>query len=222
MKPIIFTLFSICFTAIHAQVKDIDGNNYSTTTYNEFEWTTDNLQVSRFRNGDVIIEARTAEAWSKAANDGTPAWCWYEFKTGEGGTNIKVKLYNGWAVTDERGLAPKGWSIPNSEDWNNAPQAHKDPEASAKFMNKQLTANSVSEYGISCRKHVFPCRTPEGKIDEINGVGGWWNPSYFDLTFDYGRCTGLDGALFADSEDGEWVFARNWKGYGFMVRCVKK
>ncbi len=70
-------------------------------------WTTENLNTERFRNGDLIAEAKTAEEWDKAAKNGQPTWCNYDDKPQFG------KLYNWYAVNDPRGLAPKGWHVPS-------------------------------------------------------------------------------------------------------------
>ena len=37
-----------------------------------------NLDVKNSSNGDPIPRAKTAEEWSKAAEDKTPAWCYRE------------------------------------------------------------------------------------------------------------------------------------------------
>ena len=42
------------------KVIDIDGNNYSIDTIGKQTWMKENLNVSRFRNGDLIPEAKTA------------------------------------------------------------------------------------------------------------------------------------------------------------------
>jgi len=78
-------------------------------------WQTMNLNVDRFRNGDLIPQARTNEEWIAAGNSGKPAWCYYNFDNSE---NSKGNLlYNYFAVKDKRGLAPFGWRIPNVEDF---------------------------------------------------------------------------------------------------------
>ena len=41
-------------------------------------WTTKNLDVATFRNGDVIPQAKTDEEWQAAGNNKQPAWCYYE------------------------------------------------------------------------------------------------------------------------------------------------
>ncbi len=89
--------------------------NLKSTIIGEQEWTTENLNVESFRNGDPIPEANTYEAWEKASIEGTPAWCYYNQDSKYG--KIYGKLYNYWAVTDERKLAPEGWHIPSDEEW---------------------------------------------------------------------------------------------------------
>ena len=88
-------------------------------------WSTQNLDVSNFRNGDRVRQARTAEDWATAFESMRPAWCYYEnnpeFGTLSGMPVDKSraygKLYNWFAVNDPRGLAPEGWHIPSFEEW---------------------------------------------------------------------------------------------------------
>jgi uncharacterized protein (TIGR02145 family) len=79
-------------------------------------WTSQNLNVSFFRNGDAILQARSIDEWKKALDEGRPAWCYYEFQEPNG--LIYGKFYNWYAVHDARGLAPKGWHIPKIEEWD--------------------------------------------------------------------------------------------------------
>jgi hypothetical protein len=80
------------------------------------EWTTQNLDTSCFRNGDLIIEASTYEEWEAAAKSKSPAWCYYQNNPSLG--EKYGKLYNWYAVNDPRGLAPEEWHIPSIEEWN--------------------------------------------------------------------------------------------------------
>ncbi|MFN6037559.1 MAG: hypothetical protein ACK452_03755 [Bacteroidota bacterium] len=41
-------------------------------------WMTMNLNTDRFRNGDLITEAKTPQEWIAANNNKKPAWCYYE------------------------------------------------------------------------------------------------------------------------------------------------
>src|SRR5439155_1258427 len=64
------------------------------------EWMTKNLNVTKYRNGDMIPEVQDHDEWMKLK---TGAWC---------NNRGVTKLYNWYAVNDPRGLAPEGWHIP--------------------------------------------------------------------------------------------------------------
>ena len=46
-------------------------------------WTTKNLDVSKFRNGEAIPLAKTNAEWELAGQNQQPAWCYYEKTTTE-------------------------------------------------------------------------------------------------------------------------------------------
>jgi len=86
-----------------------------TVTIGTQDWSTKNLDVSTFRNGDVIPEARSKEEWEAANASKQPAWCYYENDPING---LEFgKLYNWYAVSDPRGLAPVGWHVPTTLEW---------------------------------------------------------------------------------------------------------
>lgn len=74
-------------------------------------WATQNLKVTKFRNGDPIHRAKTADEFKNSKN--IPMYFCYEEKL----CKIHGYLYNGYAVIDKRGLAPEGWKIPSLNDW---------------------------------------------------------------------------------------------------------
>jgi len=76
---------------------------------------TENLNVATFRNGDPIPEAKTNEEWKKAGENKQPAWCYYDNDPKNGAKY--GKLYNWYAVSDPRGLAPNGWHVPTDAEW---------------------------------------------------------------------------------------------------------
>jgi uncharacterized protein (TIGR02145 family) len=79
-------------------------------------WASQNLNIYQFKNGDSIPEAKTNEEWVKYINEKKPAWCYYNNDPLNG--SKYGKLYNYYVVTDSRGIAPQGWKIPTSNDWN--------------------------------------------------------------------------------------------------------
>ena len=86
-----------------------------TVTIGTQVWMTKNLEVSTFRNGEIIPEAKTKDEWIAAADNHTPAWCYYDNNPANG--TKYGKLYNWHAVNDSRGLAPEGWHVPTDEEW---------------------------------------------------------------------------------------------------------
>jgi len=78
-------------------------------------WMSSNLDVKTFRNGDEIFEAKTKDDWQRVTDEKIPAWCYYE-NSKKNGKQFGA-LYNWYAVSDARGLAPEGWHIPSSEEW---------------------------------------------------------------------------------------------------------
>lgn len=95
---------------------DITGNNYSTLIINNKEWSSKNLAVKKYRNGDNIPQVQSPTDW---ANLTTGAWCYYNNDSNNETYGI---LYNWYAVNDPRGLSPNGWHIPSDNEWTNLQQ----------------------------------------------------------------------------------------------------
>ena len=98
--PLIFSLLNENET-----VTDIDGNVYNTVKIGTQVWMTENLKVKRYRNGDQVVKVTTSS--DRFAGS-------YETLTY---FNIQGVIYNWFAVSDSRNLAPAGWHIPTDEDW---------------------------------------------------------------------------------------------------------
>lgn len=95
---------------------EFDSNVFPEVQIGTQIWMSENLNLDTFRNGEKIQEARTAEEWKTAGDNGVPAWCYYNNDSVNG---IKFgKLYNWYAVNDTRGLAPAGWHSPSDSEWN--------------------------------------------------------------------------------------------------------
>ena len=93
-------------------IDERDGREYKTVQIGDQCWMAENLNASRYRNGDLIPEVKDPAEW---ANLTTGAWCYYENDPGNG--TIYGKLYNWYAVNDPRGLAPNGWHVPSDAEW---------------------------------------------------------------------------------------------------------
>ena len=79
-------------------------------------WMKSNLDVDKFRNGDYIEQAISRYDWRRLRIEKKPAWCYPDFNIDSDGK--LGKLYNWYAILDQRGLAPEGWHIPSESDWD--------------------------------------------------------------------------------------------------------
>jgi len=102
------------------------------TKINRINWMAENLNVSHFRNGDLINEAKNKKAWEKANNSFKPCYCYYDYDA----KNIEYgKFYNVYAIYDNRGIAPQGWRLPLDKDF-------RDLISAANSLNINLLAES--------------------------------------------------------------------------------
>ncbi len=106
---------------LRAAEKDIDGHTINTVSIGGQVWMQENLDVSRYRNGETIRYAATTQDWLDAAASGEGAWSYYK---NDAANNGKYgRLYNWYAVHDPRGLAPKGWHIPTTQEFKKLSKA---------------------------------------------------------------------------------------------------
>ncbi|MBZ4218969.1 MAG: fibrobacter succinogenes major paralogous domain-containing protein [Chlorobium sp.] len=100
---------------LRAAEKDIDGHTINTVSIGSQVWMQENLDVSRYRNGEPIRYAATSQDWLDAAAKGEGAWSYYKNDVASNGKY--GRLYNWYAVQDPRGLAPSGWHVPTTQEF---------------------------------------------------------------------------------------------------------
>jgi len=177
-------------------------------------WMKRNLDVSTFRNGDPIPQATTDREWKIAAKKKKPAWCYYNNDPANG--TKYGKLYNWYAVTDSRGLAPKGWHVPSDEEWDVLVSYLG---GSADANRKMKTTTGWGEGGQGTNESGFTglpggSRLSNGTFYRIGINGFWWrSTAYFDnyAWFHY---------LFS-KRDYAFIDYYCDKGEGLSVRCIK-
>lgn len=97
-------------------VIDIDGNFYNTVKIGSQVWMVENLNTTRYRNGDKIPNITDNIQWSDIDNKGqTGAYCNYYNNESIGGKY--GKLYNWYAVNDKRNIAPEGFHVASYAEW---------------------------------------------------------------------------------------------------------
>ena len=176
-------------------------------------WTTLNLDVATFRNGDAIPEAKTIEEWAAAGDNKQAAWCYYENNAANG--TKYGKLYNWYAVNDSRGLAPLGYHIPSDTEWTKLSDYLGGEEFAGKKM-KNLSGwldegNGNNSSGFSGLPGGF-C-TISGNFRYVGDFGVWWSASEYDDSDAWGL--GLVSAYSNLHRD------YSIKSFGKSVRCVE-
>jgi uncharacterized protein (TIGR02145 family) len=77
-------------------------------------WTTKNATFDRFKNGDIICEARNSREWTEFWKNNIPCWSYYNYDPST--EKIYGKYYNIHVINDPRGIAPSGWRVPSLSD----------------------------------------------------------------------------------------------------------
>jgi uncharacterized protein (TIGR02145 family) len=93
-------------------VVDFDGNVYHTVKIGTQIWMVENLKVTHYRNGDPIPVMTNDSMWGELTN---AAYC--DYNNYPPNSKIYGKLYNFYAVSSKRNLAPKGWHVPTEKEW---------------------------------------------------------------------------------------------------------
>jgi uncharacterized protein (TIGR02145 family) len=146
-----------------------------TVTIGTQTWAIANLNVSTFRNGDSIPEARSNKEWVAAGESRKPAWCYYNNDPANGPKY--GKLYNWYAVIDPRGLAPAGWTLSSEKDWAELVYILGGPSHAGSKL-KSATGwsegdNGKNEAGFS----GFPggYRIENGLFQNVYTIATWWS-----------------------------------------------
>jgi uncharacterized protein (TIGR02145 family) len=200
------------------------GNNNATVMIGNQEWSTKNLNVSKYRNGDIIPEVRNQKEWEGLR---TGAWCYYNNDPKNG--KIYGKLYNWYAVNDLRGLAPVGFHIPSDSEWNTLIDYLGGYKVAGGKMKKIGISNwsapnlgATNESGFSglpggyrnTWEIIFlDRRSIPNLFNDIGNYGQWWSSSEQDFENSW--------TLSLNSSYGDIRKEKNLKEYGYSVRCIR-
>nr|WP_315183670.1 fibrobacter succinogenes major paralogous domain-containing protein [uncultured Flavobacterium sp.] len=197
-------------------VSDIDGNVYSIVKICNQTWMKSNLNVSKYRNGDIIPQVTNTTQWASLT---TGAWCYYRNITANG--VVYGKLYNWYAVNDSRGLAPQGYHIPTQTEWNSIINClgGDGPGGAGGKMKEAGYSHWVSPNAGATNSSGFtalPGRLRTNLGDAVNGdgtSGNWWSSSQFNSADAFKFDTGTE-----EDYAGIFHYPKSW---GCSVRCVK-
>jgi uncharacterized protein (TIGR02145 family) len=202
----------LLLAACSSKMSDIEGNTYRTVRIGEQTWMAENLRTTQYRDGSSIPQVPDGAQWA-ALRSG--AWASYDNNASYIATD--GLLYNGFAVTDQRGLCPEGWRLPSDGDWTAlATHLGGDAEAGGKLKSTGIdrwtkpNAGATDESGFG--GHPSGYRYKNGQFDHLGSGGYWWSSTaptdstlgYRALHYDYADVMGNISPITT----------------GYAVRCV--
>jgi uncharacterized protein (TIGR02145 family) len=206
------TLYTLCIIALILQSCG-DSNSTAPTSDANQMWTSKNLDISTYRNGDSIRHASTPEEWRDAANKQEGAWCYFNNDPKKG--ELYGKLYNWYAVNDSRGLAPAGYHIPSDAEWSALTEYLGGAEIAGFKMKSTSGWSNGGNGDNSSGFNALPggYRSGNGYFYNITENGYFWSSSELSADLAWYRNLALNNMKV----DRYYIN----KNAGFSVRCLR-
>jgi len=178
-------------------------------------WMSKNLDVSKYRNGDLIPNVPDLTQWA-----GLTTGAWNNYNNDPLNGNIYGKLYNGYAVLDPRELAPLGWHIPSMAEWNTLVSFLGTAEAADRLRDSSWISSPPTPITNSSRFSALP-----GGKDSI-GVGGFggygWPEGLGSSGYWWTNQINQFGMVIFKIYSGtSYLISHNPYYQGYSVRCIK-
>ena len=100
-------LVNIILGVTENTVTDIDGNVYETVQIGGQLWMAENLKVTHYQNNDEIPYIYNDPQYGAYIN----------YSNNANNVGVYGRLYNWFAVNDERGLCPDNWHVPSDDEF---------------------------------------------------------------------------------------------------------
>jgi uncharacterized protein (TIGR02145 family) len=202
-------------TTTESTVTDIDGNIYRTVRIGNQVWMAENLKTTRYRNGEAIMHITDNNAWFNLT---TGAYCSYN--NDQNNVATYGRLYNAYAVSDSRGLAPAGWHVASDAEWRELINYLGGPNLAGGKLKESGTSHwgspntgATNESGFTALPGGY--RNPDGPSHHIGNVGFWWTTTV-DNT-ETNKAWRLTMEYFNTTVNRDKYYLMG----GFSVRCVK-
>lgn len=200
----------------YGTVTDIEGTTYKTITIGTQTWMAENLRTTRYRNGEEIPEVTNNTAWKNLSTD---AYCNYENSTDKDHIATFGRLYNWFAVSDSRNLAPEGWHTATDADWSLLEAFLGNSTVAGGKLKETTPLHWAAPNAGNSNLSGFTA-LPGGRREYTDGSfinlgydGFWWTSSAYNPDYSWYR--------YMHYNVSDCYRANFHKQYGFSVRCVK-
>jgi len=163
-----------------------NGQWYGLVTIGNQVWFAENLNTAEYNNGDAIDGVCGQEEWfnGQMASQNVYGDCGLTVYDGvsdlEENEAIYGRLYNVWAVSDERGICPSGYRVSTNDDWSYIIEVlGGEDEAAAKMRTTGIWEENTGLWETSCSN--FECFPNNSTNDSglaiqpggFRGYNGW-------------------------------------------------
>ena len=206
-----------------------DNYAYGTLLIGDQCWFSENLRTEGYSNGDAIPAGLTASQWTSTTAGASAVFglgggnCFEDSPTfdpcDDGAQALAVygRLYNWYAVDDERGLCPAGWHVPTDEEWTQL----EDQITSEGFDGTEglalKTTSGWYQFGNGTDDFGFSA-PPSGYRWSINGA---FFVAGLGAQFWSSTPNGNNAWTRGLGANGDYISRDNWnQSYGLAVRCL--
>ncbi len=207
----------------YGSVTDIDGNKYATVTIGTQTWMAENLRVTHYRNGDAIPNVTDSTAWHNLT---TGAQCTYNNTTFSDTITKYGRLYNFYAVSDSRNIAPVGWHVATKDEWDMLLHYAFSLYSKKNYPGQLKSLASVKGWTFAPSSFIadnpsinnstgFSAIPAGGRIGKFQSIGFWcfwWTSTAYDTNNGWEIHFGVYSTAYPS-----YLI----KPLGMSVRCVK-
>ena len=199
-------------------VTDIDGNKYGAVSIGSQCWMSENLQVTRYRDGATIPLDQSGGVAGNGVGQTWTLQMGARAVHGHSGANLNTYgyLYNWPAVADPRGLCPSGWHVPTDTEWETMISTlGSDAGGRMKSIGTTLWAapntGATNESGFSALPGGI--RSEQGSFGGLNQAANFWSSTQVTEYGAWSRVLTFTNATVSRNDHG--------KKSGVSVRCIK-
>ena len=197
--------WNVCGDPLHYQ-----GYHYATVIIGGQCWFSENLRSENYQNGEEIDAGLSNSDWAQTNSGAVAVY-------GEEPSNLDVygRLYNWFAVDDNRGLCPTGWHVPTDEEWTVlTDELGGIWEAGYKMKTTfgwTWDGNGSNSSGFSGLPGGSRSEG-SGNFGSVGQYGYWWSSSQGGSNSRF--------RMLAWNQDSVWdhYYGQSW---GFSVRCIQ-
>jgi len=194
-----------------------DGIIYKTIIIGTQTWLAENLRTTKYRNGEEIPNVTNNNEW-KDLNSG--AYCNYNNTNNIDTITTYGRLYNWFAVSDSRNIAPAGWHVPTDDEWTTLiTSLGGESEAGGKMKEIGTThwlkpnTKATNESGFNALPSGYRGSYGGGTFSNLGNSADFWSSTQNAASFGWYRYILYD--------DYNCNRLNNNPQNGFAVRLVK-